>query len=100
MKQLRLVSRGVPAMAIRAMLLAAVVVPLAASSAFQQQPLPPRWITAWGTSQQTLGTTAITNATARLIGRVSIPGEAVRLDRKSTRLNSSHIQKSRMPSSA
>ena len=33
-------------------------------------------------------------------GLVIIASEAVELDRKSTRLNSSHIQKSRMPSSA
>jgi lysophospholipase L1-like esterase len=38
-----------------------------------------RWITGWGTSQQGLGTTAITNATVRMIARVSIPGEAVRV---------------------
>ena len=31
---------------------------------------------------------------------VGVTGYAVRPDRKSTRLNSSHIQKSRMPSSA
>ena len=31
---------------------------------------------------------------------LSVMGEKVRIDRKSTRLNSSHIQKSRMPSSA
>ena len=32
--------------------------------------------------------------------RGDLPGAELRLDRKSTRLNSSHIQKSRMPSSA
>ena len=34
------------------------------------------------------------------IGLVVTPKGAVLIDRKSTRLNSSHIQKSRMPSSA
>jgi lysophospholipase L1-like esterase len=48
-------------------------------AAFQQTPASARWITAWSTSQQTLGTTALTNATVRLIARVAIPGEAVRI---------------------
>src|SRR5262245_33886640 len=37
------------------------------------------WITAWGTSQQGLGMTAVSNATVRMIARVTIPGEAVRI---------------------
>jgi lysophospholipase L1-like esterase len=37
------------------------------------------WVTAWGTSQQTLGDTQITNATVRLIARVTIPGDNVRI---------------------
>src|SRR4029453_9471737 len=37
------------------------------------------WVTAWGTSQQALGDTQITNATVRLIGRVTIPGDNVRI---------------------
>ena len=37
------------------------------------------WVTGWGTSQQTLGDTRITNATARMIARVTIPGDAVRI---------------------
>ena len=51
-------------------------------------------------------TACSTNDVDRLDGREPVPrdvGRAVRaqiLDRKSTRLNSSHIQKSRMPSSA
>jgi lysophospholipase L1-like esterase len=47
--------------------------------AVQQPPASARWITAWGTSQQALGTTAVTNATVRMIARVTIPGEAVRI---------------------
>jgi len=47
--------------------------------ALQQPPARPRWTTAWGTSQQTLGTTTVTDATLRLIARVTIPGEAVRI---------------------
>ena len=53
---------------------------LAGSAVVALQPSPAaRWITAWGTSQQALGTTAVTNATVRMIARVTIPGEAVRV---------------------
>ena len=38
-----------------------------------------RWVAAWATSQQTLGTTPISNATVRLIARVTVPGDAVRI---------------------
>ena len=38
-----------------------------------------QWVTAWGTSQQVLGDTAITNATVRLIARTSVGGDAIRL---------------------
>jgi lysophospholipase L1-like esterase len=37
------------------------------------------WITAWGTSQQALADTTITNATVRLIARVTVPGDSVRV---------------------
>jgi len=39
----------------------------------------PKWITAWGTSQQGVGDTAITNATVRMIARVTIPGQRIRI---------------------
>src|ERR1700732_4088011 len=38
-----------------------------------------RWVAAWGTSQQNVGQARISNATVRLIARVTIPGEAVRV---------------------
>jgi lysophospholipase L1-like esterase len=44
-----------------------------------QQPRGARWITAWGTSQQALGATGMSNATVRMIARVTIAGEAVRI---------------------
>ena len=44
-----------------------------------RQPPAAAWITAWGTSQQALGTMTITNATVRMIARVTIPGDAVRI---------------------
>ena len=37
------------------------------------------WVTAWGTSQQALGETRITNATVRMVARVTISGDAVRI---------------------
>jgi lysophospholipase L1-like esterase len=37
------------------------------------------WVTAWGTSQQALGPTKITNATVRMIVRVTVPGDALRV---------------------
>jgi lysophospholipase L1-like esterase len=39
----------------------------------------PSWVTAWGTSQQVLAETRITNATVRMIARVTIPGDSVRI---------------------
>src|SRR5687768_10938226 len=38
-----------------------------------------RWVTAWSTSQQTLGEAQITNATLRMIARVTAPGDAIRI---------------------
>jgi len=37
------------------------------------------WVTAWGTSQQGLGAAKITNATVRMIARVTIPGDSVKV---------------------
>ena len=37
------------------------------------------WVAAWGASQQNLGEAKISNATVRLIARVTLPGEAVRI---------------------
>jgi lysophospholipase L1-like esterase len=39
----------------------------------------PAWVTAWSTSQQTLGDARITNATVRMIARVTVSGSAVRI---------------------
>lgn len=43
------------------------------------QPSGTRWVTAWSTSQQVLGEDRITNATVRMIARVTTPGDAVRI---------------------
>src|SRR5918996_338308 len=45
----------------------------------QSGPAGARWRTAWATSQQTTGTTQIDNTTVRLIARVTIGGDAVRI---------------------
>src|SRR5215468_8691666 len=39
----------------------------------------PGWTTAWATSEQVLGQTRVSNATLRLIARVTAPGDAIRL---------------------
>jgi len=45
----------------------------------QQPPASDRWITAWGTSQNELGIDAVSNTTVRMIARVTISGDAVRI---------------------
>ena len=54
------------------------VVIWAALPASAQQPNT-RWVTAWSTSQQVLGEDRISNATIRMIARVTTPGDAVRV---------------------
>ena len=62
---------------------AAMALALAASwgatSVSGQLPPGDHWFTAWSTSQQALGETRITNATVRMIARVTISGDAVRI---------------------
>src|SRR5262249_61682145 len=55
----------------------AIAVAFASCPVFAQT--SPGWITAWATSQQTLGQTRVSNATLRLIARVTAPGHAIRL---------------------
>jgi lysophospholipase L1-like esterase len=53
---------------------------LGSALAAQQAPSTAgRWITAWGTSLQGLGTAALTNTTVRMIARVTSAGDAVRI---------------------
>jgi len=44
-----------------------------------QTPNTPRWVTAWGSAHRALGEDLVTNATVRMISRVTIPGNAVRV---------------------
>jgi lysophospholipase L1-like esterase len=50
-----------------------------ALEALQAGPPGGQWRPAWATAQQAAGTTAITNSTVRLIARVTIGGESVRI---------------------
>jgi len=52
---------------------------LGSATLARQQPPAPRWITAWSTSQQGLGASAISNTTVRMIARVTISGDVVRI---------------------
>ena len=56
-----------------------VVVSLSLSIAAQDRSAPRNWVAAWATSQQALGPTTISNATVRMIARVTIPGDQVRI---------------------
>src|SRR2546430_16362457 len=39
----------------------------------------PGWVTAWGAPQQGLGEAKITNATVRMMARVTRPGDSIRI---------------------
>lgn len=61
-------------------LIAAIVLTAGSGLAgVQSTPTSGRWRTAWATSQQAAGMTTISNTTVRLIARVTIAGEAVRI---------------------
>ena len=66
-------------LAITGMTIVGVVAQPAANRGTFGAPGAGAWVTAWATSQQALGDTAVTNATVRLIARVTIPGETVRI---------------------
>lgn len=57
-------------------LAAAAILAFAAAPASSQNT---NWVAAWGTSQQGLSDQKISNASLRLIARVTIPGDAVRI---------------------
>jgi lysophospholipase L1-like esterase len=65
-----------PAVAVSLVLAATFSLPAAGAA---QRAASGRWLTAWGTSQQTVATAALTNTTVRLIARVTIGGDALRL---------------------
>ncbi|MDE0829460.1 MAG: hypothetical protein OSB03_09685, partial [Vicinamibacterales bacterium] len=47
--------------------------------AVERQAVAPRWVTAWATSQQGLDQDGVTDATVRLIARVTAGGDSVRI---------------------
>src|SRR2546425_17287 len=47
--------------------------------AHSQGPTTAHWVTAWGSSLQGPATTTLSNATVRMIARVTIPGDALRI---------------------
>jgi len=49
------------------------------ASPVQGQPSESGWVTAWSTSQQAAGQTAISNATVRMIARPTIAGNSIRI---------------------
>src|SRR5438128_5044720 len=58
--------------------LAAAALAMLALQALPQNPNR-EWVTAWGTSQQALGDAKISNATVRMIARVTLPGDSIRI---------------------
>jgi lysophospholipase L1-like esterase len=48
-------------------------------SAVAEQTTDAQWVTAWGTSQQGLGDTSLTDATVRLMARVTATGKSIRI---------------------
>ena len=67
----------------KALVLSGVVASLAllldSGTAAQQAAPPERWVTAWGTSQSGLGMNEVSNTTVRMIARVTVSGQAVRI---------------------
>jgi len=68
----------------KALVLSGVVAGLAllldsGTAAQQPPPASERWVTAWGTSQSGLGTDAMSNTTVRMMARVTVSGQAVRI---------------------
>lgn len=57
----------------------AIAVAALAFSPAPAQNVNQNWVTAWGTSQQGLSETKISNATVRMVARVTIPGDTVRV---------------------
>jgi lysophospholipase L1-like esterase len=63
----------------RLLIAAAIVAASSAALLAQQRSTSGVWVTAWGTSQQALGMATVTNATVRMIARVTVPGDAIRI---------------------
>ena len=68
-----------PPLAVVTVAALALLLPVGGSRAFQQRAVSAKWITAWGSSQDGLAVSPVTNVTIRLIARVTISGEALRI---------------------
>ena len=55
------------------------LLPAGGIGALPQRPVSAKWITAWGSSQDGLARSPVTNVTVRMIARVTISGEALRI---------------------
>src|SRR5579871_1870024 len=60
-------------LSIAAVVLGTLIAPAFAQNANQN------WVTAWGTSQQALGQSKISNASVRMIARVTLAGDSIRI---------------------
>src|ERR1700674_2576355 len=58
---------------------ALVLLPAGGIRALQQRAVPVKWVTAWASSQDGLALSPVTNVTVRMIARVTISGEALRI---------------------
>src|ERR1700681_3079497 len=58
---------------------ALVLLPAGGIRALQQRAVPVKWVTAWASSQDGLAMSPVTNVTVRMIARVTISGEALRI---------------------
>ena len=66
-------------MIIRSLALVFTAVCCIGPASVMAQNSPPGWVTSWSTSQQGLAQQPVANATLRLITRVTLPGDAVRV---------------------
>jgi lysophospholipase L1-like esterase len=62
-----------------ALIFGAAIVATVLVTVVAQAPRPRAWITGWSTSQQALSDSRVSNATVRMVARVTIPGDAVRI---------------------
>src|ERR1700675_4984385 len=68
-----------PPLAVVTVAALALLLPAGGIRAFQQRAVSAKWITAWGSSQDGLAVSPVTNATIRMIARVTISGGAIRI---------------------
>jgi len=70
---------GEAILTIRSLVLVFTAVCCIGPASVMAQNSPPGWVTSWSTSQQGVAQQPVANATLRLIARVTLPGDAVRV---------------------